>query len=106
MIAGPYRGNTQDKTVWDYNLKILNEVAFEVFEKGHTPIVGVNLAKPIIDLVGQHSYDELMMPICLSIADKCDAVLRVGDKSIGADMEVDVFKKKKLPIYTSIEQLP
>jgi hypothetical protein len=57
-------------------------------------------------LVGQHSYEELMMPICLSIADKCDTVLRIGDKSIGADMELDVLKKKKLPIYTSIEQLP
>ena len=106
MIAGPYRSGSLDPLIWEENLQFLNRMAFEVFQKGHTPIVGVNLVLPIIQTVGMDKYDDIMMPICLRIADKCDAVLRIGGTSAGADLEVDVFKAKQLPIYSSMNKIP
>jgi hypothetical protein len=42
------------------------------------PIVGVNVAVPIIESAGPDLYDEIMMPLSLQLADRCDAALRVG----------------------------
>ena len=55
MIAGPYRSGSSDPAVWAENHRKLNAVALAVFQKGHTPIVGVNLALPIIESAGQGS---------------------------------------------------
>ena len=47
MIAGPYRSGSNDPKVWQENLNAMNRVALQVFELGHTPIIGVNMALPI-----------------------------------------------------------
>jgi len=106
MIAGPYRGGTANKDEHQANLDFLNRIAYEVFKKGHVPIIGVNLALPIIKAAGDMHYDEIMMPICLPLTEKCDAVLRVGGESKGADMEVQKFIDRKLAVYRSIEDVP
>ena len=106
MIAGPYRSGSDDPEVWAANLDSMNQAAYEVFDKGHIPIIGVNLALPVIQAVGEEYYKELMMPISLEAAERCDAVLRIGGASKGADQEVEVFRSRNLPIYTSIDQIP
>ncbi len=106
LIAGPYTSGSSDKTVWMENHKELNRVAYEVYLKGHIPVIGVNMALPIIEAVGDEHFEQLMMPLSLAIADKCDAVLRVGGSSKGADEEVAIFVEKKLPVYTSLEDIP
>lgn len=47
-----------------------------------------------------------MMPLSMKTCERCDAVLRIGGASKGADMEVDYFEKKSLPVYRSIEEIP
>jgi len=106
MIAGPYTGHSKNKSDWDNNHQILNEYAYKVFLKGHIPVLGVNVALPIIDTVGFEKYDELMMPISLAMAEKCDAVFRIGVPSKDADEEVDIFKSKGLPIYYGLVEIP
>lgn len=106
MIAGPYRSGSNDPEVWRENLKFLNEVAFQVHQKGHIPVIGVNCALPIIEKAGEEYYEQIMMPVSLAMAEKCDAVCRVGGPSAGADQEVEYFAAKGLPIYTSIEEIP
>ena len=106
MIAGPYTEGSTNRDKWKSNHKKLNEFGYKVHLKGHIPIIGVNVALPIIETVGFDKFDELMMPISLAIAQKCDAVLRVGGYSIGADKEVDIFKNRGLPIYYNLDDIP
>jgi len=85
MIGGPDTSGAKDQTARQENLNTMNRAALAVFDKGHIPIIGVNLALPIIGAAGQHRFDEIMMPISLTVADRCDAFLRVGGPSTGAD---------------------
>lgn len=106
MIAGPYTSGSKDKNKWKQNHEKMNKFAYEVYLKGHIPVIGVNSALPIIETVGIDKFEELMMPISLAMAHRCDAVLRIGGFSKGADQEVEIFKKKGLPIYYDINEIP
>jgi hypothetical protein len=105
MISGPYRGQSKDPKVWKHHLREMNRAAFLVFEKGHVPVIGVNNALPIIEVAGREQYDRLMMPISMALAEKCDAVWRIGGPSKGADQEVAQFLSKGLPVFYSIDEI-
>jgi hypothetical protein len=47
-----------------------------------------------------------MMPICLRLADRCDAVLRIGGPSSSADREVALIREKGGNVFTQIEDIP
>src|SRR5262245_37432292 len=94
MISGPYRTGARTDAERAANLSRLNAAAYEVFRRGHVPIVGVNLALPVIEAAGADRYDEIMMPLSLAAADRCDAVLRVGGASRGADDEVERIRAR------------
>lgn len=106
MIAGPYRSATRTSEERAANLRALNEAALAVFRRGHVPIIGVNLALPVIEAAGEGAYDEIMMPLSLALAARCDAVLRVGGASNGADEEVRRFEQAGKPVYRSLDALP
>jgi len=76
MISGPYRSGSADPEVWKRNLEIMNKAAHMVLQKGHTPIIGVNMALPVIAAAGEEHYEEIMMPVSMALAQRCDAVLR------------------------------
>ncbi len=67
MIAGPYRSGAADAEQRAVNLKALNEAALQVRRLGHVPLIGVNMALPIIDVAGHEHFDALMMPISLAL---------------------------------------
>lgn len=106
MVSGPYRTGSTDPEVWAANLRKLNVAAYEIFRKGHVPIIGVNMALPIIESAGQHTYDEVMLPLALKLIDRCDAVLRIGGPSNGADEEVRIFEARGLPIFRNLDEIP
>ena len=106
MIAGPYSSGAADEDARKANHRTLNQAALAVFEKGHIPIIGVNLALPVVKEAGQERFDELMMPISLAVSERCDACLRIGGPSQGADQEVARFKARGLPVYFSVEDVP
>lgn len=106
MIAGPYTSGAPSSEERASNHRELNTVAYEVFKKGHVPIIGVNLALPIIDAAGPSCFDELMMPISLAAAERCDAVLRVPGKSDGADEEVERIRARGGDVYESVDEIP
>ena len=106
MVAGPYRSGSSDPAVWAQNLRRLNEFAYAVFQKGHVPIVGVNLALPIIERAGEESYELIMAPLSLSLTERCDAVLRIEGVSQGADDEVERFRACGLAVFRSIDEIP
>jgi hypothetical protein len=56
------------------------------------------------DEITSRSWDEWML-IDREWILKCDCLLRVPGKSIGADMEVEWAKENGIPVYFSIEEL-
>jgi hypothetical protein len=51
-------------------------------------------------------FDEVMMPISLALADRCDAVLRLGGPSHGADQEVMRFRQAGKPVFHTLAEIP
>jgi hypothetical protein len=106
MVSGPYRSGSDDPHVWQENLDAMNAAALDVWKKGHVPVIGVNMALPVIAAAGTDSYDDIMMPLSLQLADRCDAVLRIGGPSAGADREVERLQEQGLPVYRHIDEIP
>ena len=106
MVAGPYRSGAMDEAARAANFRALNAAALAVLRSGHLPVIGVNLALPIIEAAGPESFDEIMMPVSLAVAERCDAVLRIGGPSGGADEEVERFRERSLPVFHAVGEIP
>jgi hypothetical protein len=108
MVAGPYRSGSSDPARWSTNLSKLNEAALALMRAGHVPIIGVNLALPMIAAAGggEPAYEEVMTPLSLSLVDRCDACLRIGGPSKGADEEVRRFVAAGRPVYRELDEVP
>ena len=112
LIAGPYRSGTgDDPQKMEANVRAMEAYALPIFRKGHIPVLGEWFALPLVHLagskqVGDEAFDEIFHPIAERILDKCDAVLRVGGESKGADLMVEVAQKNGLQVYTSLEEIP
>ena len=106
MIAGPYRTGAASEAERAANLRSLNLAAWEVFRKGHVPLIGVNAALPIIEAAGRETYDQIMLPLSLALAERCDAILRIGDDSPGADSEVDAVRRVGGRVFRDASEIP
>lgn len=106
LVAGPYRSGTQDAAGRAANLAALNRAAAEVFDRGHVPIVGVNLALPVVVSAGEARYDEILQPLSNALAERCDAVLRIGGPSRGADAEVEIVARRSGRVFRSAAEIP
>ncbi len=106
MVSGPYRSGAKTAEQMQRNLDEMNLAAVEVLRRGHVPVIGVNMALPMITVTGPESFDEIMMPVSLALADRCDAVLRIGGPSKGADEEVEKFRAAGKPVYIAMSEIP
>jgi hypothetical protein len=112
LIAGPYRsGTNDDPEKIDANIRVMESFAIPIFKKGHIPMLGEWLALPLVRLagskqIGDEPFNEIFHPIAEMLLDKCDAVLRVGGASQGADLMVEVGKNKGLKIYYELDEIP
>jgi len=106
MIAGPYTSGGADAARREENLRAMNRAAWAVFQRGHTPVIGVNMALPVIEAAGPERFDALMMPISLALAARCDAALRIGGPSAGADAEVEAIRARGGAVYERVEDVP
>jgi hypothetical protein len=112
LIAGPYRSGTNDDPVKiEENVRIMESFAIPIFNLGHIPLLGEWLALPLVRLagstkIGDKPFNEIFHPIAERLLGKCDAVLRIGGASQGADLMVEVGRKKGLQIYQSLENIP
>ena len=112
LIAGPYRSGTgDDPEVIQKNIALMESFALPIFRAGHIPLLGEWLALPLVNLagstkIGDGPFNEIFHPIAIRLLNKCDAVLRVGGASTGADEMVRVGRELGLKTYTSVEQIP
>lgn len=106
MVAGPYTSGTRDEAVRAGNLRAMNRAAHAVWKRGHVPVIGVNMALPVIEAAGRAHFDAIMMPLSLALAERCDAVLRIGGPSKGADQEVALIRANGGRVFMSAEEIP
>ncbi|MBM3514044.1 MAG: DUF4406 domain-containing protein [Alphaproteobacteria bacterium] len=106
MISGPYRSGAATEAARAASLRAMNQAAVAIWERGHIPLIGVNAVLPIIQEAGTNRYDELMMPICLELAARCDAVLRIDGPSVGADDEMERIRAAGGAVFARIEDIP
>jgi hypothetical protein len=112
LVAGPYRSGTGDNpSKMAANVHAMEAFALPLFRAGHVPIVGEWLALPLVALagsqrVGDEPFNEIFHPIAERLLEHCDAVLRVGGASLGADMMVDVARERGLTIFRELSEVP
>ena len=112
LIAGPYRSGTgDDPEKMSANVQLMESFALPIFRMGHVPVLGEWFALPLVHLagskqVGDEAFNEIFHPIAERLLQKCDAVLRVGGASQGADLMVKVANQNGLEVYTDLEEIP
>ena len=112
LVAGPYRsGTNDDPALIRKNVEEMESYALPIFRSGHIPILGEWLALPLVELagsrkIGDKAFNEVFHPIAIRLLEKCDAVLRVGGPSAGADEMVRVGRSLGLNIYSSVAEIP
>jgi GDP-mannose pyrophosphatase NudK len=112
LIAGPYRsGTNDDPDLIRKNIETMESYALPIFRAGHIPILGEWLALPLVSLagstnIGDEAFNEIFHPIAVRLLEKCDAVLRVGGPSAGADEMVRVARSLGLTLYNKLVEIP
>lgn len=111
LIAGPYRSGTQDKPeLIEKNVEAMQDMAWQIYQTGHLPVLGEWFALPLIQTAGSQEmgddiWNELFHPVAIRLIDKCDAILRIGGASSGADEMVRIGSEKGKKIYYSLEEV-
>jgi hypothetical protein len=112
LIAGPYRsGTNDDPALMQKNVEEMESYALPIFRAGHIPILGEWIALPLVSLggskkVGDEVFNEVFHPIAIRLLEKCDAVLRVGGPSAGADEMMRIWRSLGLPTYAGLSEIP
>jgi hypothetical protein len=112
LVAGPYRSGTgDDPEKLAANVDAMNRVALDLFRAGHTPVMGEALALPLVELAGSRQvgdpvFDEIFHPLARRLVAHCDAVLRIGGPSAGADAMMATARAAGKLVATSIDELP
>jgi hypothetical protein len=112
LIAGPYRsGAGDDPERLAANVRAMEAFAVPLFRAGHIPIVGEWLALPLSTLagstrVGDAVFTEVFHPIAERLVSRCDAVLRVGGPSAGADEMVRLARANGRLVFNGLEEVP
>jgi hypothetical protein len=112
LVAGPYRSGTNDEPAkLAANVAAMNAAALDVFRAGHLPVTGEALALPLVELagsrhVGDAAFDEIFHPIARRLLDRCDAVLRIGGASAGADEMVAIARGQGKPVFSGVAEQP
>jgi hypothetical protein len=112
LVAGPYRSGTgDDPGKLAANVAAMNHAALEVYRAGHLPVTGEALALPLVEAagserVGDAVFDEIFHPVARRLLDRCDAVLRIGGASAGADEMVAIAREQGKLVVDEVAQLP
>jgi hypothetical protein len=112
LVAGPSRSGTgDDPGRIEANMRAMNEAALRLFRQGHIPVAGEALALPLIALagstkIGDTPFEEIFHPLAERLVRRCDACLRIGGPSQGADTMVTIAKSAGLTVFRSLDEVP
>jgi hypothetical protein len=112
LVAGPFRSGTQDDPVKiAENVRKMEAVALLIYQKGHIPVLGEWHALPLIHMAGSREIgDEIFTtyfhPVAMRLLEKCDAVLRIGGASHGADEMIRSAQEYGKIIFLHPDDIP
>ena len=112
LVAGPYRSGTDgDPARIQANVDAMTVVSLELYERGHLPVMGEWFALPLIgaaEATGRYADADatLFHPIAERVLARCDACLRIGGPSEGADRMVRVALELGKAVYHDIAEVP
>lgn len=112
LVAGPYRsGTNDDPALIRANVDAMTDMALKLFQLGHLPVLGEWFALPLIDRAGSQKigdsiFDQIFHPISRDLVRRCDACLRIGGPSKGADEMVLLARTAGKRVFLSIQEVP
>ena len=112
LIAGPYRSGTEgDLLHIARNLRALEQAAWQVYARGHVPLIGEWLALPLAQHAGhgrvaEYVPAEFLYDVARRVIHQCDAVYRIAGASRGADGDVRQARELGLPVYLALDEIP
>ena len=112
LVAGPYRSGTDDDQARiQANVDAMTEASLALFRLGHLPVMGEWFALPLIEAsgstgIGDAAFDEVFHPIAERVLGRCDAVLRIGGASAGADRMVEVAERLGKRVFHDLAEIP
>ena len=112
LVAGPYRsGTNDDPELIAANVRAMTDMALRLFRAGHLPVLGEWFALPLIEHAGSRGigdaiFDEIFHPISRLLVSKCDACLRIGGPSKGADEMVALARSFQKQVFFRYEDVP
>ena len=112
LVAGPYRSGTDgDPARIQANVDAMTRTSLELYRRGHLPVMGEWFALPLIEEAeragdARRAYDEIFHPIAERVLARCDACLRIGGPSEGADRMVATARRLGKTVFTDIGQVP
>jgi hypothetical protein len=111
LVAGPYRSGTDGVPARiQANVDAMTRASLQLYRRGHLPVMGEWFALPLIEEAERAgeagAYDEIFHPIAERVLARCDACLRIGGSSEGADRMVATARRLGKTVFTDIEQVP
>ena len=114
LVAGPYRSGTDgDPARIQANVDAMTRVSLELYRRGHLPVMGEWFTLPLIDgaeraghAAAADAYEEIFHPVAERVLARCDACLRIGGPSEGADRMVATARRLGKTVFTDIGQVP
>jgi ADP-ribose pyrophosphatase len=111
LIAGPYRSSTfGDQTLIERNVAAMEACVTPLYRMGHLPVLGEWLALPTARLAGSRIegdavFEAVFHPHAERLLAHCDAVLRIGGASAGADLMVSTAEGLGKQVFRSLEEI-
>jgi ADP-ribose pyrophosphatase len=111
LIAGPYRSGTNyDPARIARNVEAMEACVMPLYRAGHLPVLGEWLALPTVRLAGSGRagdavFDAVFHAHAQRLLARCDAVLRIGGASSGADLMVATARELGKRIYRSLDEI-
>ena len=112
LVAGPYRsGTNDDPALIARNVAAMTDASLHLFRAGHLPVMGEWFALPLVEHagsrgIGDEIFNEIFHPIARSLVARCDACLRIGGASAGADEMVTLARQHGKAVYYSLQDVP
>jgi|tagenome__1003787_1003787.scaffolds.fasta_scaffold20697234_2 hypothetical protein len=112
LVAGPYGSGTGgDPTKIEANVRAMTETSLALYRLGHLPVMGEWFALPLIEVAGSAGpgdpvWEELFHPVAERVLARCDACLRIGGASEGADRMVSTAERLGKRVFRDLDEVP
>ena len=88
----------------------MTAVSLELYRRGHLPVMGEWFALPLIEeaerIGDTDAFAEHFHPIAERVLARCDACLRIGGPSNGADRMVATARRLGMRVFLDIGEVP